>query len=195
MFFESHFSLGKEKIISPTFCLLLIPTCLFGYLAIEAFLAPIFEEYYVYSISNYIYRRLSNICHQYPSRSLWILNRPMGLCSRCFAIYASFSFSLFLVPHLNRKRIIIISFFLLPLLVDGLVQYFHIDESNNPRRIFFGVLFGFSASCIYKYLTTYLMDSINSVSERKNIITIRTSVSFLIVVVTNFYALLAVFKA
>lgn len=33
------------------------------------------------------YGLLSNICHQYPSRSFWVMDRPLALCIRCVGGY------------------------------------------------------------------------------------------------------------
>lgn len=95
----------KAKLsFSPYFLLLVFPSFIFGYLAVISLQAPILEKYFLYSISNYFYNVLSAMCHQFPSRSLWIVNRPMGLCSRCFAIYASFPIAIFFIPLFKKDK-------------------------------------------------------------------------------------------
>jgi uncharacterized membrane protein len=140
---------------------ILLPSLLFGGLAIIAILAPILEEFGFYWISNQFYSILSNICHQYPTRSLWIMNRPMGLCSRCFALYASFSISLILIPKFKDEKSIGVScIFFLPLISDGLLQYYDIRESSNLIRVISGTLFGVAASVIYGYFVLTVVNKI-----------------------------------
>jgi uncharacterized membrane protein len=161
-------------------------------------LAPILEEYYFYSLSNYFYNVLSSICHQYPTRSLWIMNRPMGLCSRCFAVYASFSISLIFLPLLkNRRHIALLCFLFLPLILDGLLQYYNIGESDNFSRVLSGVLFGVSSSVIYKYFMFNLIDTLKATIKRERIIKTYKYINLIIgsglVFLTNFYGIAACF--
>ena len=107
---KANLPIYKKKVISPYLLFLIFPSFIFGYLAVISLLAPIFEEYYFYSISNHFYNVLSGICHQFPSKSLWIVNRPMGLCSRCFALYASFSTSMLFIPLFKKDKNIFINF-------------------------------------------------------------------------------------
>jgi len=147
------------RIIYPL--LLTIPVCLLGNLALMSVLAPIGEEYSFLSISNFFYGFLSNVCHQYPTRCLWILNRPMGLCSRCFSVYASLSICLLCLPPVRERRLIVLSFLLLiPLVADGLLQYANFAASDNLRRVLTGVLFGVAASVIYKRSALTLLHSL-----------------------------------
>ena len=152
------------RIIYPL--LLTIPVCLLGNLALMSVLAPIGEEYSFLSISNFFYGFLSNVCHQYPTRCLWILNRPMGLCSRCFSVYASLSICLLLLPLVrNRKLIILTTSLLIPLVADGLLQYVNLEASDNLRRVLTGVLFGAGASVIYKRSALTLLHGLRRTTE------------------------------
>lgn len=178
---------------SPYFLLLGFPSFIFGYLAVISLLAPILEEYFFYSISNYFYNVLSSICHQFPSRSLWIINRPMGLCSRCFSIYASFSISIFFIPLFKKnKNIFMISFLLLPLILDGFFQYYGIRGSDNFTRMFSGILFGVAASAIYKYFSFNIVEFFIHKRNKANLTTykyINIMVGLILVFNTNLYAL------
>jgi len=147
--------------------LLAIPVCLLGNLVLMSVLAPVGEECSFFSISNFFYGFLSNICHQYPTRSLWIFNRPMGLCSRCLSVYTSLSICIVCVPPVRKqKRLILSAFFLLPLLTDGLLQYVSLSASDNFRRVLTGVLFGAAASVIYKRSVLTLFSNLGAESER-----------------------------
>ena len=189
----------NNQLLSPYFYLILLPSLLFAYLAIISLLAPILEEYYFYSLSNYFYNVLSSICHQYPTRSLWIMNRPMGLCSRCFAIYASFSISLIFLPLLkNKKHIVLLCFLFLPLILDGLLQYYNIRESNNFNRLLSGALFGIASSIIYKYFMFNLIDTIKTIIRRECILKtykyINLTIGSGLVFITNLYGIVACFR-
>jgi uncharacterized membrane protein len=156
---------GSSRIIYPL--LLAIPVCLLGNLALMSVLAPIAEEYSLFSISNFFYGFLSNICHQYPTRCLWILNRPMGLCSRCFSVYASLSICLLCLPLIQRRKFIILSTLLfIPLVEDGLLQYVNLAASHNFRRVLTGVLFGVAGAIIYKRSAFVLVGNEGAVSGR-----------------------------
>ena len=178
----------------------LIPGTLFAYLALISLLAPIFEEYRLYSASNYFYRSLSNICHQYPTRSLWILERPMGLCARCFSVYVSFSICIAFLPLIKRGRYIKVAcLFFLPLILDGILQYHNVVESNNFQRIFGGVLFGTSASIVYKYATFNMLQNMKTMTAKPTVQSIHKYInSFIqlgVVCLTILYSLVFVFKA
>jgi uncharacterized membrane protein len=178
--------------------LIFLPSLLFGCLAAISILAPIFEEYGFYSISNQFYNILSNICHQYPSRSLWFLNRPMGLCSRCFAIYASFSISLIFLPKPEKKRSIGLACLLfLPLISDGLLQYYGIRESTNLVRAISGILFGVAASIVYECFVLTVIDKLSTVARREKRIKVCELVNAMIggavVCLVNFYGVAAYF--
>jgi uncharacterized membrane protein len=63
-----------------------------------------------------LYALLSNICHQYPTRSFWLSERPMGLCVRCFAGYSGISLGAILLLaglRLPRAMLVGLAFFLL----------------------------------------------------------------------------------
>ncbi len=176
--------------------LIFLPSLLFGCLAAISILAPIFEEYGFYSISNQFYGILSNICHQYPTRSLWIMKRPMGLCSRCFAIYASFSMSLIFIPKPKEKWSIgLVCLLFLPLISDGLLQYYSISESFNLIRLITGTLFGIGASIVYAYFALTLVDKFIAIIDSKKKIKvygfINGTVGVLVICLVNFYGVTA----
>lgn len=154
----------SSRIIYPL--LLAIPVSLLGNLALMAILAPVLEEYSLFPISNFFYGFLSNICHQYPTRCLWILNRPIGLCSRCFSVYASLSICLLCLPLIRKQKLIILSYLLFTSLVaDGLLQYANLAPSDNLRRVLTGVLFGAAASVIYKRSALTLLLNLRQTTE------------------------------
>ena len=52
-----------------------------------AYLAPVVQELIGFPNGESIYAILSNICHQYPLNSFWVLDRPFAICARCFSAY------------------------------------------------------------------------------------------------------------
>jgi len=185
-------------LINPNFYIIFFPSLLFGYLALISLLTPIFEEYYIYSLSNYFYSVLSNICHQYPTRCLWIMDRPMGLCGRCFAIYVSFSISLIFLPLKKRRTYIIFCLFLLlPLLIDGLLQYIDIRSSNNIIRVITGILFGVSSAYIYKYFSCNFITTLHEIIRKEKKLSkhfyLYLPIGIILIVITNLYGLVACF--
>jgi len=106
--------------------------------------APILQTIYGYPDGESIYILLHKICHQYPTRSFWIMNRPFALCSRCFGGYLGLSLASLLITFNNKffYRIIIGIIFLLPGIIDGLVQLKYSYESTNLIRFITGMIGG-----------------------------------------------------
>lgn len=51
-----------------------------------------------------LYRSLSAICHQIPTRSFYLFGFPLGVCSRCTGIYIGFVLGLMLYPFVRNLR-------------------------------------------------------------------------------------------
>ena len=120
-------------------------------LATLSFLAPIIQSAIGYPGGENIYSGLSNICHQYPTRSLWITNRPFALCSRCFGGYLGISLALLFVNStVNYSRRIALGIILaLPGIVDGGIQLITTYESTNIIRFISGFLGGLGLFYIF----------------------------------------------
>ena len=103
--------------------------------------APVIQTAFGYPNGEGIYSFLSPICHQYPTRSLWILNRPFALCSRCFGGYfgLGLGFLLFRSQYKYYKRLIFGIGLLVPGVLDGLIQLWTSYESTNIIRLFTGL--------------------------------------------------------
>jgi len=81
-------------------------------------------------------------CHRRPDRSfLFYRNKPV-LCARCTGIFIGIvlGFALRLSGILSNPWYGII--FLIPLVIDGTIQFFWRYESTNLRRCITGILFG-----------------------------------------------------
>ena len=117
---------------------------LFILLAFASFIAPIIQTYFGYPTGEGIYSFLSPICHQYPTRSFWIVNRPFALCSRCFSGYLGLGFGLLFIHQYFKcfKNIIFGILLLIPGIADGLLQLWTEYESTNILRFITGALGG-----------------------------------------------------
>ncbi len=103
--------------------------------------APIIQTALGYPNGEGIYSFLSPICHQYPTRSLWVLNRPFALCSRCFSGYLGLGIGFLAVRSQFKyfKRFIFGIGLLIPGVLDGLIQLWSNYESTNIIRFFTGL--------------------------------------------------------
>ncbi|MGH2396535.1 MAG: DUF2085 domain-containing protein [bacterium] len=151
-----------------------IPHCS-ATLAALALAAPMLE--YVRSpVARPLYRLLSFICHQIPSRSLFIAGSNAGLCFRCMAMYAALAaatafplgtmiqrlgrgFHGLLHVPLARSISAVKGLFILMLIADGLLPILGWPPSTNTRRIVTGFLGGWA-------IGSFVMKP-NSTSERR----------------------------
>ena len=81
-------------------------------------------------------------CHQMPERSFFIKSYQMPLCARCTGIAIGQFLALITAPFVHFS--IWIATLMFPLAIDGTVQYYSKYQSNNLRRVFTGILYGFS---------------------------------------------------
>ncbi|MCA1564639.1 MAG: DUF2085 domain-containing protein [Acidobacteria bacterium] len=51
-----------------------------------------------------IYQGLKTVCHQMPERAFWVAGHPLGVCARCFGIYAGFAVAVSLYPLSRRLQ-------------------------------------------------------------------------------------------
>ena len=90
-------------------------------------------------------------CHQMPDRSFSYKGYQFPLCARCTGVV--FGEVLSIVAILCAIKIDLIYAFVLvvPLAIDGGLQYIKILQSNNIRRVLTGVLAGFGLTYVYFY--------------------------------------------
>ncbi len=111
-------------------------------------------------------------CHQLPERSLFVFGHQMPVCSRCFAIYASFLAAgllfYFIKDRLKPFHIFYYVLMCVPMGIDGIAQLFGIPLprgvgpglelawttlSTNESRLVTGAIFGLgSALFIMPYM-------------------------------------------
>ena len=120
----------------------------------------------------------NKMCHQMPSRSLFIGGYQVPVCSRCSAIYIAFIATLIVAYHYRneifdafenenavlaiRNRLLVVSL-VIPVAVDGLTQGYGWRMSNNLLRILTGGLFGIAASIAFVFSAIFVYKK--SVSE------------------------------
>ena len=85
--------MSKEQNIN--FKSLFIFLIFFG-VVLSAVTAPIIEKIYGYPTGENIYSFFWYVCHQYPTRSFWVLQHPFALCSRCTGGYTGISLAAFI---------------------------------------------------------------------------------------------------
>lgn len=77
--------------------------CALG-LVLMSLWAPVVQSSRGYPAGEGAYRALTHICHQYPSRCVWVAGRPMALCARCAAAYLGIALAAAAIPRLGRRR-------------------------------------------------------------------------------------------
>lgn len=106
-----------------------------------ALIAPVSQTILGAPTGENIYQLFSHICHQYPTRSLWILDRPFALCSRCTFGYLGVAFMFFCYTQIDlkySKRFLIGCLLLSFGVADGLIQLLTTYESVNTIRAITG---------------------------------------------------------
>lgn len=106
------------------------------------------------------------LCNRNSNSAPHIGNFVFLFCWRCTSMYISFIISMLVFNLTNLKKALskiriiyiipIILIFILPLIIDGSLQYFFFIESTNLRRIITGILFGIGASIFTTRLINYL---------------------------------------
>ena len=123
-----------------TAVLLLLALCI----SAGAVLVPVLEVAGDEAAAYEVFTLLGNFCHQLFSRSLWVLEHPMGICARCFAIYSSFFVAgVFLIfVRVERPLWKAGLLLLIPVVVDGGTQLAGLRESYTLMRVVTGAMAG-----------------------------------------------------
>lgn len=118
------------------------PVVLWGLVA-AALAAPLLETQ-GHGVSREFYALLGNICHQLPSRSLFVGDSHLGLCMRCLALYGSMALSAALTLLVRAKPLPgwLLVAGLVPCLIDGFSSNLGLWQSAAPHRLLTGALAG-----------------------------------------------------
>ena len=125
----------------------------FSFLILISVLSPYFETRLMVKEFEFASLFLRKICHQYPSRCFYIFGSNMGLCARCFTIYSTLTFyciffSFFDINLKFKSKWIISISLMMPLIIDGITQYYGFRNSSNVLRFITGVLAGSGLSIL-----------------------------------------------
>ena len=91
-------------------------------------------------------------CHQIYERSFSLRNYQLPLCARCTGILCGYILAIVLLLLRFKVKFYMCVVMVVPLVLDGSLQYFFKIMSNNIRRFITGILFGFGIIQIIAYL-------------------------------------------
>lgn len=109
-----------------------------------------------------IWIRQSPFCHSIPERCFVYKNRHLPICTRCTGIlfggiFSLICFNLFNLNFSFQTGLILI----IPMIIDGGLQYLNYLISNNNRRFITGLLFGIGTVIFCQNMVRLLFDLIN----------------------------------
>ena len=145
---------------------------LLSLILLDSIIAPLLESKMIQA-SFYFYLPLCFICHQLPTRCLWIFGSNMALCSRCFGIYSGIVLIgiFFNLRWINKFSWKFAFIFMLPAIVDGITQYMGLRMSNNLIRFGSGLLFGIGIGMVLYTLYFLIISALLNIRERHKAIT------------------------
>lgn len=120
----------------------------------------------------------SLICHQQPSRTLLAGGVLLPVCARDMGIYTGIFSSALYLMMLRRMRArrppaiaaaIIMCMLMLPMIVDGVLSYAGVIETNNLVRLFTGLFFGLQIPFLLVPAAHYSVTEQNETAVLKNI--------------------------
>jgi len=96
-------------------------------------------------------------CHQISSRSFSYKGYQFPVCARCTGVIIGEIIAIIML--FTIKIDLLYSFILVvPLIIDGSLQYINILQSNNIRRVMTGFLAGVGLTYIYHYAFVYIVN-------------------------------------
>lgn len=115
-------------------------------------LAPVFISYpgAFSEFGKLLYSFFHPVCHQVKERSFFIHDMPLGVCSRCTAIYFAFFIGTLIYPavqSINKAKMPprwILFLSCIPLVVDGFPYRFGMYETTPATRVITGSIAGFA---------------------------------------------------
>jgi uncharacterized membrane protein len=86
--------------------------------------------------------KLSFGCHQLPHRSYFYKGKQFPICARCTGIFLGYLAGLAYAIIWGNLSALVSLLLIMPLAVDGSLQYVTKKESTNNRRLITGILAG-----------------------------------------------------
>ncbi|RLG27659.1 DUF2085 domain-containing protein [Methanosarcinales archaeon] len=105
-----------------------------------------------------IWIRQSNLCHSIPDRCFTYNNRCLPICARCMGILIGGVASLLIFNIFNIYLSYHISIILvIPMILDGGLQYVDYTPSTNNRRFVTGFLFGVGTIVVIRNIVHFIL--------------------------------------
>ncbi len=96
-------------------------------------------------------------CHQRPERSFFLKGYQFPVCARCTGIIASQPVAIILFLLGMRLNLFVAALLLVPMALDGGLQYLGCFESTNTRRVVTGFVGCFGLTFLYCQGILYIM--------------------------------------
>jgi uncharacterized membrane protein len=105
-------------------------------------------------------------CHQKVERSLFLNDNQMPFCARDVGIFIGLAFGMAaMVLRPPRFNLLVLAALILPILVDGGLQYLGVYESTNPLRLITGLLGGLGVAYFLSFLAQRVLVPTNSIEK------------------------------
>ncbi len=106
--------------------------------------APVMQHMLGFPHGESFYALLDPICHQYPTRSLWVFDRPFALCARCTTGYLGLAIASAwsIRPSARRSLIWIAVAAFVIAIVEPIVHPRIVDDVSIASRLVFGLIGG-----------------------------------------------------
>lgn len=94
------------------------------------------------------------MCHQRPDRSFFIKGKQFPLCARCTGILIGYFIGAIIACITGCSNYLWIPLLIIPMIIDGGIQFIFKIESNNLRRLITGILGG--TGIIYLFINIHM---------------------------------------
>jgi len=95
------------------------------------------------------------MCHRLPERSFFFRGKQFPLCARCTGIFIGYMVGLLYAFTFGSIELVFALLLLIPLIIDGMVQFRTNYVSTNIRRLITGILAGFGTDFIVYGVVTF----------------------------------------
>lgn len=96
-------------------------------------------------------------CHQMSERSFSYKGYQFPLCARCTGVVFGEVIAIISIICTLKIDLMYALLLVVPLVIDGGLQYVKILQSNNFRRVITGILAGFGLTYVYLYLIIFFI--------------------------------------
>ena len=95
------------------------------------------------------------MCHQKPERSFCFKGKQFPLCARCTGILIGYFLGIYMAYIISCNNYLWLLICILPMLVDGGIQFIFKIESNNFRRLITGMLGGIGIIFLFRNIHVF----------------------------------------